>query len=267
MAYLELENVSKTYVVGSERIEAVRDISLSVEKGEFVSFVGPSGCGKSTLLHMIAGLIEPTSGCIKIGGRVINGCPGPDRGLMLQEHALLPWRTVLGNILFALEAKRVPKSERLSIAERFIEMVGLKGFENKYPYQLSGGMKQRVSLCRTLAYDPDILLMDEPFANLDAQTKYIMEEELLEIHKKTKKTTIFVTHDLGEAILLSDRIAVMTARPGRIKMIVDVELEFKKGVPASSVRSMPEFAKLHDKIWTTIRNEVLKSMWQEEVVH
>lgn len=260
MVYLRLTNVSKTYKVGNDSVEAVKEVSLEVEKGEFISLVGPSGCGKSTVLHMIAGIIDVTSGSIEVNGRPING-PGPDRGLMLQEHALLPWRTVLGNICFALEAKNVPPAQRVSIAQRYIDMVGLRGFEHKYPHQLSGGMKQRVSLCRILAYDPDILLMDEPFANLDAQTKYIMEEELLQLHRKMKKTIVFVTHDINEAILLSNRIVVMTARPGKIKSIIDID--FKSKAETQQIRSMPEFTKLHDYIWSMLRDEVLRSMWQE----
>jgi NitT/TauT family transport system ATP-binding protein len=259
---LEIINVSKVYDTMSASVKALEEINLVVRRGEFITIVGPTGCGKSTLLHLIAGLIRPTKGEIRINGKPVNGT-GPDRGLMLQEHALLPWRTVIENIMLPLEAKGLPKHERMRKAKEYIDLVGLSGFENKYPYQLSGGMKQRVSLCRTLVYDPDILLMDEPFANLDAQTKYVLEEELLSLHRKTGKTVIFVTHDIQEAIILSNKIVVMSSRPGRIKTLIDTN--FKEGADPNEVRYMKEFSQIYDYIWSILKEEVLKSMRHESV--
>jgi NitT/TauT family transport system ATP-binding protein len=214
---LEIRNVTKTFRTdGGEIImKALDNVSIEVHSREFLCIVGPSGCGKTTLLRMIAGLDRPTSGEIILDGKSVEG-PSPDRGMVFQEFSLFPWRTVVKNVEFGLEIKGVDEEDRRTIAEEYIELVGLRGFENHYPYELSGGMKQRVAIARALATEPSILLMDEPFGSVDAQTRNVLQEELLEIWKRTKKTILFVTHSVDEAIYLADRVAVMSARPGRL---------------------------------------------------
>lgn len=248
--------VLKVYeAAGKAPVVAVEGVDLDVYENEFLSIVGPSGCGKSTFLYMVAGLLEISSGDLRMDNQPILG-PGPDRGMVFQHFALFPWRTVLGNICYGLEEQGLPKAERLQEAARLIEQVGLQGFEDSYPNQLSGGMRQRVALARTLAFDPEILLMDEPFGALDAQTRMLMQEELLELWSERKKTVIFVTHDVREAVYLSDRVAIMTARPGRIKKIVDTKL------PASSEGNFSESREFIDKvneIWSLVREEVVIS--------
>src|SRR4029078_1246777 len=195
---------------------ALQDVSLSVGTREFLALLGPSGCGKSTLLYLIGGFLPVETGAILVDGKKVTG-PGPDRGIVFQHFALFPWKTVRGNILYGLKRQGMPKEEREKRAMDFIELVGLSGFEDSYPSQLSGGMCQRTAIARTLAFDPKILLMDEPFGALDAQTRGLMQSELLRIWQRTPKTVIFVTHDVQEAVYLADRVAVMSARPGRIK--------------------------------------------------
>ena len=202
---------------------ALEDISIEVKPAEFLCIIGPSGCGKTTLLRMVAGLDHPSSGEIILDGKEVKG-PSPDRGMVFQEFSLFPWRTVLKNVEFGLEIKGVGDKARGEIAEKYIELVGLKGFENRYPYELSGGMKQRVAIARALATDPAILLMDEPFGSVDAQTRNILQEELLEIWKRTKKTVLFVTHSVDEAVYLADRVAVMSARPGCLVKCLDIDI-------------------------------------------
>lgn len=249
-------NVNKVFKpIKGEPVTALDGVSFSVEEGEFVSIVGPSGCGKSTLLHIIAGFIPPTSGEVLIDGKPVRG-PGPDRGIVFQEYALFPWRTVEGNIRYGLEEKGLNKDEIRKIVGKYVQMMGLEGFEHKYPRELSGGMKQRVALARTLAYDPDILLMDEPFGALDAQTREIMQEELLNIWRRTKKTVLFVTHSVEEAVYLSQRVIVMTHRPGRIKSIVNVEID--KSQSRIDILTSPEFIKIRNLVWSQVREEVLK---------
>jgi NitT/TauT family transport system ATP-binding protein len=221
-------NVSRTFYItrpgdGKREFTAVKDLNLNVKKGEFVTIVGPSGCGKSTFLDILAGLSEPTSGEIIIDGLRIQG-PSLDRGIVLQGYALFPWRTVRQNIEYGLEIKKIKKADRRVISDRFIELVDLKGFTDSYPYELSGGMKQRVAIARALAYDPEVLLMDEPFAAVDAQTRETLQDELLNIWEKTGKTIIFITHSIEEAVFLADRVAVMSSSPGTINRIIDVEL-------------------------------------------
>ncbi|MCK4397916.1 MAG: ABC transporter ATP-binding protein [Methanophagales archaeon] len=202
---------------------ALEDISIEVKPAEFLCIIGPSGCGKTTLLRMIAGLDHPSSGEIILDGKEVKG-PSPDRGMVFQEFSLFPWRTVLKNVEFGLEIKGVGDKARGEIAEKYIELVGLQGFENHYPYELSGGMKQRVAIARALATEPSILLMDEPFGSVDAQTRNILQEELLEIWKRTKKTVLFVTHSVDEAVYLADRVAVMSARPGCLIKCLDIDI-------------------------------------------
>jgi NitT/TauT family transport system ATP-binding protein len=220
-----LEEVTKTYrrAQGGGEVQALAEISAAIKPGEFVAIVGPSGCGKSTLLYMVGGFVPKSSGRILVNGKPVTG-PGPDRGPVFQEFALFPWRTALQNILFGLREQNVPKAEALARAQRLIDMVHLKGYEHLYPKELSGGMKQRVAIARTLAYDPAILLMDEPFGALDAQTRTMLQDELLAIWERDTKTVLFVTHAVDEAVFLSHRVLVMTAAPGRIKADIAVNL-------------------------------------------
>jgi NitT/TauT family transport system ATP-binding protein len=230
--------------------EAIKKLDLSVKQGEFLAIVGPSGCGKSTFLDMIAGLAKPSSGEIYMDGKPITG-PALDRGIVMQGYALFPWRTVRKNVEFGLEIKKVPQKERQEISQQYLELVGLKNFGDRYPHELSGGMKQRVAIARALAYDPEVLLMDEPFAAVDAQTREVLQEELLRIWEKTKKTIIFVTHGIDEAVFLADRVAVMTANPGTIKEIVDINLPR----PRDGIRSSADFGWIRHKIWELLQNE------------
>ncbi|NQE05327.1 NitT/TauT family transport system ATP-binding protein [ANME-1 cluster archaeon GoMg1] len=220
---LEIRNLSKTFSTEEGEMMALENISLEVKPAEFLCIIGPSGCGKTTLLRMVAGLDHPSSGEIILDGKEVKG-PSPDRGMVFQEFSLFPWRTVLKNVEFGLEIKKVGNKARREIAERYIELVGLRGFENCYPYELSGGMKQRVAIARALATEPSILLMDEPFGSVDAQTRNILQEELLRIWKRTKKTILFVTHSVDEAVYLSDRVVVMSVRPGCLVKCLDVNI-------------------------------------------
>jgi NitT/TauT family transport system ATP-binding protein len=238
---------------GTDQVIALSRVDLAVAPGEFMVLVGPSGCGKSTLLELLSGLAEPSSGTIRVDGKPIAG-PGPDRGVVFQQYALFPWRTALGNVEFALEAIGLARAERVPRARHFLALVGLSGFEHRYPHQLSGGMKQRVAIARSLSSDPDILLMDEPFAALDAQTREILQDELLRIWEQTAKTILFVTHGIDEAVYLGQRVAVMSARPGRILDIVDIPLGARRG--DDDLRSSPEFAQLRHHIWALLRGQV-----------
>ena len=238
---------------------ALEDVSLQVNSREFVALLGPSGCGKSTLLYLVGGFLPVETGSILIDGQPVAG-PGPDRGIVFQHFALFPWKTVRGNILYGLERQGMPKEEREKRAQDFIQLVGLSGFEDSYPSQLSGGMKQRTAIARTLAIDPKILLMDEPFGALDAQTRHLMQTELLSIWQRTPKTVIFVTHDVQEAVYLADRVAVMSARPGRIKTIVDTK--FDKNDP--NVFKAKAFVDKVDEIWNLVRVEAIKA---QETAH
>ena len=220
-----IDELSKTYrrAGGKGEVQALADITVSIKDGEFVAVVGPSGCGKSTLLYMVGGFVAMTAGRILVDGKPVTG-PGPDRGPVFQEFALVPWRTALDNILFGLQEQRVPKARARARALELIEMVHLKGYEHLYPKELSGGMKQRVAIARTLAYDPAILLMDEPFGALDAHTRTMLQDELLAIWERHTKTVLFVTHAVDEAVYLADRVLLMTAAPGRIKADIPITL-------------------------------------------
>jgi NitT/TauT family transport system ATP-binding protein len=221
-AHLEIANVGIGYAQQGRTIEAVRDVSFSVGESEFVVLVGPSGCGKTTLLHAIGGLVGITGGTIRCAGRNVAG-PGPERVMIFQEQSLFKWRTVRRNIEFALECRQIPKARRADIVDRLIRQVGLDHRAEVYPFQLSGGMKQRVAIARALAYDADVVLMDEPFGALDAQTRLSMQSLLLEIWQQARKTVLFVTHDIDEAIYLADRIVIMSAGPGTIKAEVRID--------------------------------------------
>ncbi len=236
-------------------VVALENVNFDVEEGEFIAIVGPSGCGKSTLLYMIAGFIQPTKGEIIVDGRRINS-PGPDRGIVFQEYALFPWLTVEGNIKYGLEEKGLDQDEIDEKVSKYIRLMGLEGFEHKYPKELSGGMKQRVAIARTLAYEPEILLMDEPFGALDAQTRELLQEELLRIWEETRKTVLFVTHSVDEAVYLSQRVIIMTCRPGRVKNTVNVRLD--KTLSREDVITSREFVETRHKVWVDVREEVMK---------
>jgi NitT/TauT family transport system ATP-binding protein len=240
---------------GPKEFVALKDINLKVSKGEFVAIVGPSGCGKSTLLDILAGLAQPTSGAILIDGKKVTG-PALDRGIVLQGYALFPWRTVRQNIEFGLEIKKTPKVERKEISAHFLNLVGLDGFGDHYPHELSGGMKQRVAIARALAYDPEVLLMDEPFAAVDAQTRETMQDELLRIWEETGKTIVFVTHSIEEAVFLADRVAVLDTNPGTVKDILDIDLPRPR--QNSDIRSSAEFGWVRHKVWELLQNREVK---------
>jgi len=235
-------------------VVALNGVDLWVKDKEFISIVGPSGCGKTTLLQLIAGLESPTSGEVLIDGRKVNG-PTPACGVVFQEYALFPWLTLRENVEFGPKVRGVPKRERREIAQRFIELVGLQGFEDHYPHELSGGMKQRGAIARALANDPAVLLMDEPFAAVDAQLREILQQEVLRIWRQTKKTILFVTHNINEAIFLADRLVVLTARPGKVKEVVTVELSRPR---QQEMRVSPMFVELERYVRTLVWEEVGK---------
>ena len=256
---ISFENVSHTYRPARGRpVLALEQVSLAVREREFLALLGPSGCGKSTLLYLLGGFLPVETGRISVAGAEVAG-PGPDRGIVFQNFAMFPWKTVKQNILYGLEKQKLPRPEREKRAQEFIDLVHLTGFEDSYPSQLSGGMKQRVAIARTLAIDPAILLMDEPFGALDAQTRGLMHEELLGIMERRPKTVVFVTHDVREAVYLADRVAVMSARPGRIKEIVEIG---RNGRPAPEVVKSKEFADKVEYLWDSVRKEALLAQSQ-----
>jgi NitT/TauT family transport system ATP-binding protein len=252
---LEVRNLAKSFRRQNQYVTALENFNLTVETGEFVAIVGPSGCGKSTFLHMLGGFESADGGTMTLEGAQVSK-PGPDRGMLFQEYALYPWRTVISNILWPLEIQKMPKAERLKIAERFMAMVGLTAFRNHYPNELSGGMKQRVALARLLALDPRILLMDEPFGALDAQNRELMQEELQQIWEKSRKTVLFVTHDIEEAIYLADRVIVFTARPGRIKADLHIDLPRPRAI---EIKKTPAYGEYRNQVWDLLREEVLRA--------
>jgi NitT/TauT family transport system ATP-binding protein len=237
-----------------ERVVALDGVDLEVAEGEFLTVVGPSGCGKTTLLGLLAGLVEPTRGRVLLDGRPVTG-PGPDRGVVFQEFAILPWRTVERNIAHGLEIQGVPRAERAAIVRRFVDMVGLTGSERKYPHELSGGMKQRVAVARTLAANPEVMLMDEPFASVDAQTRITLQEELNAIALATRKTILFVTHNVEEAVFLGDRCCVLSRHPGRIKALVPVPIPREQRT-WKLFTSDPAFEAARERVLTLVREEV-----------
>lgn len=257
MAQLEIENLTISYRMarrksrGDTTFTAVKDLNLTVEKGEFITIVGPSGCGKSSLLWTIDGLIRPEQGRVLINGQEITG-PGSDRAVVFQEFALLPWLTVLANIEFSLELKYRKSKDNKSKAQHYLELVGLKGFEHYYPHQLSGGMRQRVGISRALAVEPAIILMDEPFGSLDAQTRELMGEELLGICELQEKTVIFITHGIDEAVYMADRVVVMGTRPGHVKDIVKIDLQRPRSV---EMKDSATFGKYRRHIWNMLKGE------------
>jgi len=254
-AHIEIDRVSHTYrPVRGRPVLALDGISLSVRDREFLALLGPSGCGKSTLLYLVGGFLPVGEGSILVDSQPVAG-PGPDRGIVFQHFALFPWKTVMQNVLYGLEKQGLPREERLRRAREHIDLVGLSGFEDSYPSQLSGGMKQRAAIARTLAIDPRVLLMDEPFGALDAQTRSLMQGELLRIWQRSRKTVIFVTHDVHEAVFLAERIAVMSARPGHVKEIV--EARFDRDDP--ELARTPDFLEMVDHVWNLVRAEAIQA--------
>jgi NitT/TauT family transport system ATP-binding protein len=252
---IELLEVDKVYHSKRGEVEALTDISLSIYEGEFLCIIGPSGCGKSTLLRILAGLYQQSSGKIIVHTNPANH--RPENAVVFQEYAIFPWRTVLDNVAFGLEMRNVPRPERLKKTNEYLEKVGLTQFSHHFPYQLSGGMKQRVALARAMASDPEILLMDEPFGALDAQTRMVLQEELLRIWDEEKKTVVYITHSIEEAIMLGDRVVLMTARPGRIKHIYSVDLPRPRNL---EIRTTPEYNQLAQILWEDLVEEVNKVM-------
>lgn len=254
-AKLQIQNLSKTYRSDGHEVMAIDEVTLEIRNEEFATILGPSGCGKSTLLRIVAGLVKPTRGLVRLDGSVIGG-PGRDRGMVFQSYTLFPWLTVQENIQFGLELSGIPKAEQQQIAREFVEKVGLRGFEQAYPKALSGGMKQRVAIARALANNPAILLLDEPFGALDAQTRSLMQELLTSVWEELHKTILFVTHDVEEAIFLSDRVFVMTARPGRIKAEIAIPLERPRSY---ELKATETFLKLKRQALALIREEAIKA--------
>jgi NitT/TauT family transport system ATP-binding protein len=259
-ASISVRNVVKGFHLNRRgHFVVLDDVSFEVAAGEFVALVGPSGCGKTTLLDLIGGLTRADRGQIRIGGREIDG-PGLDRGIVFQQYALFPWKTALGNIEFGLEAKGIARRERAERARRFLDLVGLGAFADRYPHELSGGMKQRVAIARALSYEPDVLLMDEPFAALDAQTRESLQDELLRIWQRTGTTVVFITHSIDEAIYLGQRVLVMAAAPGRVTHTLPVQVP--RGDLSEDIRSTPEFVRLRHEIWQLIRQRRGNAQWQ-----
>ena len=251
---LKLDNVYKEYQGRNGKTVALNGVNLDIMENEFIFVVGPSGCGKSTLLNIIAGLLEPTSGAAYLDGKKIEGT-AVERGVVFQQYALFPWRTVINNVMFGLEMKKTPKEEARKIALKYIESVGLKGFEDAYPKELSGGMKQRVAIARAYAANPEVLLLDEPFGALDAQTRVQLQTELLNTWEQEKKTCFFITHDVDEAIILAQRVIIMSARPGRIKRIVNIDIPYPR---TQETKSDPHFLELKAEIWNQVYQEFLE---------
>jgi NitT/TauT family transport system ATP-binding protein len=259
-ALLDVAHVTKRYVSAEGAITAIDDVSFSVPEGRFVSIIGPSGCGKSTLFNIIGGLIGDYDGRVSVSGETVTGTHR-SIGMVFQEQSTFPWRTVLENVAFPLEIAGVPKAERRAGAERFIAMVGLAGFARRYPAELSGGMRQRVALARTLASEPRILLMDEPFAGLDEQTRLLLGDRVLQIQQALQQTTLLITHNLAEAVQLSDRVLVMSYRPGRLMRAVDIELPRPRD---SEVVGSAEFGRYVAEIWHDLRREASRGIDDDE---
>lgn len=249
MSKLTIKNLSKRFPVsGGPALLALDDINLQVEDGEFVAFVGPSGCGKTTLLRIIQGLETASAGSILIDGRTTTG-PGHDRGFVFQQYGLLPWLTAADNISFALQGKRVPAERHPEIIERVLDTVGLKGFGERYPAQLSGGMQQRIGIARALAIEPDMMLLDEPFGALDALNREILQNEMLSLTERMGKTVLFVTHSVDEAVYLADRVVVMSPRPGRIRTVVSIDIPRPRAQLGEAMRELPEYQAKRRLLW------------------
>lgn len=252
---LETRNLGVTFTRRHDKLEVLRDINLEIRSGEFVTVIGASGCGKTTLLRAMHGLVPPTVGEVRVDGDLVRE-PDRSRGFVLQHASLLPWRTVLGNVTFGMELDGTPRQDAEAKAKDLIELVGLAGFETHYPSEISGGMQQRVNLARAFAIEPDILFMDEPFAAVDAQTREVMQTELLRIWDVDRKTVVFVTHQLDEAVYLSDRVIVLGAKPGQVRQIVDIDLTRPRELNMKRTHGFIDFV---DKIWKLIEKEVVSS--------
>src|SRR6266513_1006479 len=259
-AILVVENIVKRFETPDGVLTAVDHVSLSIAPGEFVGVIGPSGCGKSTLFNVIGGLLDGYEGTVKVAGERVRG-PHASIGMIFQEESTFPWRNVLDNVAFPLEIAGLPKTERYDRARHFVKLVGLDGFERRYPAELSGGMRQRVSMARTLASEPKILLMDEPFAALDDQTRLLLGDKVLQIQQALAQTTLLITHNITEAVQLSDRILVMTYRPGRVKRIVDIKLPRPR---TSEIVSSEAFGRYVAQIWSDLREEASRGLIDEE---
>jgi NitT/TauT family transport system ATP-binding protein len=248
---LEVEGLSKSYTKNGQALQILDVERFAAREGEFITVIGPSGCGKSTFLHIMGGFIPADAGAIRVYGTEVKG-PGPDRGMMFQEFALFPWKTVAGNVAWGLETQSAPRARIDEVVAKYLDMTGLADFRNHYPAELSGGMKQRVALARVLAFDPKVLLMDEPFGALDAQTRETMQEEVTRLWERTKKTIVFVTHDIEEAVYLGDRVVVLTARPGRIREEVKIDLPRPRGLEIKKSMQCHEY---RNYVWDLIRSE------------
>ena len=274
MVKIAAEKVCKSFATSRGTVQALQDFSLEVREGEFLCLVGPSGCGKSTFLRIVAGLVPATSGRVEVGREVAPGggptagaAPGrpsrpqrPVNAMVFQEYAVFPWKSVVENVAFGLEMRGFPRAERTSVAMEWIERVGLRKFARSYPHQLSGGMRQRVGIARALANDPEILLMDEPLGALDAQTRTVLQEQLLRLWEEQRKTVLYITHSIEEAVLLGDRVALMTAHPGTNKALFDVGLSRPRSLATTAE---PEFGRLAYSIWESLRDEVQRAMEEQ----
>jgi NitT/TauT family transport system ATP-binding protein len=259
-AILVVDNITKRFETPDGVLTALDDVSLTVAPGEFLGVIGPSGCGKSTLFNVIGGLVDGYDGRVTVAGETVTG-PHASIGMVFQEESTFPWRTVLDNVAFPLEVAGLAKAERYDKARHFVSLVGLDGFERRYPAELSGGMRQRVSMARTLASEPKILLMDEPFASLDEQTRLLLGDKVLQIQQELKQTTLIITHNITEAVQLSDRILVMTYRPGKVKRIVDIDLPRPR---TSEIVSSEAFGRYVAQIWNDLREEASRGMRDDE---
>jgi NitT/TauT family transport system ATP-binding protein len=255
--HIVISHVTKRYVTAQRgELLALRDVSFDAGRGEFISIVGPSGCGKSTLLYIVAGLLEASGGSVTVDGRPIDG-PSPDRGVVLQNFSIFPWRRVADNVVYGPQMRGVPKAERRRLARKYLELVGLDDFADYYPRELSGGMKQRVAIAQMLACNPSTFLMDEPFGALDALTREVLQDQLLQLWERDRKTVLFVTHSIDEAVLLSDRVVIMGTKPGRVKQIVPINLPRPRQL--AEIRAHPDFSTLRNFIWASIREESLEA--------
>ena len=259
-AILVVDNITKRFETPDGVLTAVDNLSLTVAPGEFLGVIGPSGCGKSTLFNVIGGLVDDYEGHVSVTGEIVRG-PHPSIGMVFQEESTFPWRSVIDNVAFPLEIAGLPKAQRYEKARHFVDLVGLDGFERRYPAELSGGMRQRVSMARTLASEPKILLMDEPFAALDEQTRLLLGDKVLQIQQELQQTTLLITHNITEAVQLSDRILVMTYRPGKVKRIVDIDLPRPR---TSEIVSSEAFGRYVAQIWSDLREEASRGMRDDE---
>ena len=259
MATIEFKDVTRVFQRDGKDFQILEDINLVVQDQEFVAIVGPSGCGKTTCMRMAAGLEFPSTGSVKVSDQVVTE-PGPDRAVVFQQFALFPWKSVHENIDFGLRSKGLPKAERAQLIAPYMELMNLKGYESAYPHQLSGGMQQRVAIARAYALNPQVLLMDEPFGALDAQTRVVMQEELVKLARKNPRTVLFITHAVEEAVYLADRVVIMTSRPGKVKEILDVKSvreaeDWERHSKIEDVMDLESFVHLRTRIWKSLREE------------